>query len=247
MKGQLNSARVGALALCLMLLSACSSAPTSSSLGVDPDPRDPYENFNRKVYSFNDAVDKSVLVPIVNVYETVTPDIVEQGVSNFFSNLRDIGNFLNHTLQLKPKKAANDLGRLIVNSTIGIGGLMDIASQAGVYQESEDLGQTLAYWGIGSGPYVVLPFLGPSTIRDASASAVDTVASPVQKYDPTTGKLPLTVLELIDLRHSLGDFGSLIKGDPYVFVREAYLQRREYMINDGLPSGSEDFEDFEDF
>lgn len=244
MKGQLNVARVGALVLCLMTLAACSSAPTRYSPSVDADPKDPYENFNRKIYSFNDTVDKTVLVPVVNVYETLTPDILEQGVSNFFANLRDMGNFLNHSLQLKPKKAANHLGRFIVNSTIGIGGLMDIAAQEGIYQESEDLGQTLAYWGVGSGPYIVLPFFGPSTLRDASALAVNAVASPVNQHDPTTGNFPLTTLELIDLRHKLGNLGSLIKGDPYVFVRDAYLQRREYMINDGVPSENDDFDDF---
>ena len=244
MNGQVKTGGIGALALCLTLLSGCSSSPNIASVELGPDPRDPYQSFNRKVYSFNNVVDKNVLIPVVKGYEAVTPDIVEKGVSNFFSNLSDMNNFLNHSLQLKPIKAATDLGRLVINSTIGLGGLVDVASKFGMYQESEDLGQTLGYWGVSPGPYLVLPLLGPSTLRDASATAINISASPIERYDPVAGQLSITALELIDLRHQLGDFDSLISGDPYVFVREAYLQRREYKINDGVLGDDEDFDDF---
>lgn len=243
MNGKLKMGAVGFLVFCLTLLTACSSTPSSSSIEINPDPRDPYQNFNRKVYAFNDTLDKNVLVPVVNVYEAITPNFVEKGVSNFFSNLRELNNFLHHSLQLKPVGAVKDLSRLAINTTIGLLGFFDLATTFGIYQESEDLGQTLGYWGVGSGPYIVLPFLGPSSLRDASGTVITIVASPVAQYNPVAGKLPITALELIDLRHQLGDFGSLISGDSYVFVREAYLQRREYMVN----GGEVDDDDFDDF
>lgn len=234
-----------ALTLGLGMLTGCSSAPISPVIEVEADPRDPFENVNRKVYSFNSAVDKNVLLPVANAYGSVTPDIVEKGVSNFFANLSDVGNFINHSLQFKPKQAGKDLGRLVINTTLGLGGMVDVASGLGIYQESEDFGQTLGYWGVNSGPYIILPFLGPSTVRDASATfTVDMKTSPIKRYNPQAHQLYISALQIVDLRYRLGDYEAFVSGDPYVFMREAYLQRREHMINDGIPSEDDSFDDF---
>jgi phospholipid-binding lipoprotein MlaA len=232
------------LTFVLVMLTACSSVPNGSQVTFNSDPRDPFQNINRKVHTFNSVLDKQVLVPVVNVYEDVTPDSIEKGVSNFFSNLSDVGNLLNHTLQFKPKKAAKDLGRLVINTTLGLGGIIDVASNLGIYQEPEDFGQTLGYWGVNPGPYVVLPFLGPSTLRDTGATLIDTDFSPISSYDPAAHQFVIYALQVIDHRLQLGELESLISGDPYVFIREAYLQRREHLINDGAPSNDDDFDDF---
>ena len=244
MLGRLKMGLTVGLTLSLTMLSACSSAPIASSTDVSSDPRDPYENFNRKVYALNDVVDKKILLPVVNIYEDVTPSVVTKGVSNFFSNLSEMSNFLNHSLQLKPKKAAKDVGRLVINSTLGLGGVIDVASNLGIYQEPEDFGQTLGYWGVSSGPYMVLPLLGPSTLRDTSAIVIDISASPIRRYDPVANNFYISVLQVIDLRYQLGNFDSLMSGDPYTFIREAYLQRREHLIKDGAPPDDDDFDDF---
>ena len=232
------------LSMSLVMLSGCSSAPSSSSLEVNPDPRDPFQNINRKVSLFNSAVDKSVLLPVADAYGSLTPDLLKTGISNFFSNLSDVGNFANHALQFKPKKAGKDLGRLVINTTLGLGGVVDVASNIGIYQESEDFGQTLGYWGFGPGPYLVLPLLGPSTLRDTSAIFINPIPSPVSRYNPSAHRFYITALELVDIRYQLGDLDAFISGDPYIFMREAYFQRREHMINDGAPSSNDDFDDF---
>jgi len=232
------------LTLSLAMLTACSSVPDRQVIEVNSDPRDPFETFNRKTHAFNNAVDKTLLAPVAGVYENVTPDVVEKGVSNFFSNLSDVGNFLNHGLQLKPKKAGKDLGRLVMNTTLGLGGIIDVASNLGIYQEPEDFGQTLGYWGVNPGPYIVLPFLGPSTLRDTGAILIDAGSNPINRYDPLAHQLVILAIQVVDLRHQLGDLESLISGDAYIFLREAYLQRREHLIRDGVPSDDDDFDDF---
>jgi phospholipid-binding lipoprotein MlaA len=244
MSGRLKIGVAAGLAFCSLMLTACSNVPSSSVMQVNPDPRDPLESLNRKVYSFNDMLDKTLLTPVVEVYENVTPDGVEKGVSNFFSNLSDVGNFLNHSFQLKPKRAAKDIGRLVINTTLGLGGLIDVASNLGIYQEPEDFGQTLGYWGVNPGPYLVLPFLGPSTLRDTGAKLIDTGSSPINSYNPITHKFVIYALQMVDRRRQLGDLESLISGDPYFFIREAYLQRREHLISDGVPSNDDAFDDF---
>jgi phospholipid-binding lipoprotein MlaA len=244
MNGRLKIGLAAGLAVSSLMLTACANVPSSSVMQVNPDPRDPFESLNRKVYSFNDVLDKTLLTPVVDVYEKVTPDSVEKGISNFFSNLSDVGNFLNHTLQLKPTKAAKDIGRLVINTTLGLGGLIDVASNLGIYQESEDFGQTLGYWGVNPGPYVMLPFFGPSTLRDTGGTLIDTGSSPINSYDPVAHQFVIYALQVVDSRHQLGDLESLISGDPYIFIREAYLQRREHLINDGAPSNDDSFDDF---
>ena len=238
--------RYGVIA-CVFLVSACSNNPSQpdirASSQMADDARDPWQAVNRKIHGFNSLLDEKLLVPVVNVYQDVAPDPVEKGVSNFFSNLSDVGNMLNHGFQLKPKQAGKDLARLVINTTLGLGGIIDVASDLGIYQVPEDFGQTLGYWGVNPGPYMVLPFLGPTTLRDTAATLIDVGSSPIKEYDPIAHQFVIYSLQVVNHRKQLGDLEALISGDPYVFIREAYLQRREYLINDGVLSDDE-FDDF---
>lgn len=193
------------------------------------------EGFNRGVHRFNGAFDSWILKPITKGYKAVTPDPVENGVTNFFSNLGEIINIPNDLLQGKFKQAGNDTGRLLINSTLGIGGLFDVADDMGLEEsDGEDLGQTLAVWGVPSGPYIVVPFLGPSTIRDLPADITERIAfSPIQYIDNVSLRNSLYGLALVDTRAQLLDAEQLITGDEYTFIKNAYLQRRDFLINDG--------------
>ncbi|MBE0487124.1 VacJ family lipoprotein [Marinobacter sp.] len=213
---------------------------------------DPYESWNRKVFSFNDAVDRWFLRPVAQTYRTVTPDIVDRGVTNFFSNLTELRNFTNSLLQLKGESAVVAAGRFTYNTVFGLGGIFDVATAFDLPERPEDFGQTLGYWGVGSGPYLVLPFLGPATPRYFTGmgtdgfllpSAWDQVSSPETYY--------LRGLQLIDMRAGLIPAEQFISGDRYTFVRNAFLQRREFLINDGKitedPFADEDDFMFDDF
>lgn len=195
---------------------------------------DPYENWNRKVYAFNDAIDRWFLRPVASAYRTVTPDIVDRGVSNFFNNLTEIRNFSNSLLQLKGESAVVAFGRFTYNTVFGLGGIFDVATAFDLPERPEDFGQTLGHWGLGSGPYLMLPLLGPSTPRHFTGlasdgillpSAWDAVDSPEWYY--------LRTLQIVDKRADLIPAESFISGDQYTFVRNAFLQRREFLINDG--------------
>lgn len=199
-------------------------------------PHDPWEGFNRQVYVFNDTLDIYALKPAAKGYKAVTPDIVETGVRNFFANLGDVRNFVNNLLQLKFVPAGIDLSRIAFNTTMGLGGLIDVATPLGYPRSNEDFGQTLGTWGLGSGPYVVMPFLGPSTLRDVSGLPVDWVASPVRYVESNSDQWALVLLDTVSLRaellkaSSIRDTAAL---DPYIFTREAFLQRRVSLVNDG--------------
>lgn len=230
--------------MCAGLLPACATLPPG-----ERDARDPFERFNRSVYRFNDALDRGVARPVASAYVKVTPAPVRSGVSNFFRNINSATVIANNLLQAKPKAFFNETLRLVVNTTIGIGGLFDPASQFGIPAGDEDFGQTLGRWGVRSGPYVMLPFLGPSSVRDTVGVAGDQFTDP--KYylinDPWL-KIGLTVASLIDTRASLlGTDDVLARSfDPYVFLRNAYLQRREFQVRDGsAPAEAEEFEIFE--
>ena len=230
--------------LCASLLPACASLPAG-----ERDPRDPFERFNRSVYSFNDALDRGVARPVARAYVKVTPAPVRSGVSNFFRNVNSTTVMVNSLLQAKPKAFATETLRLVVNTTLGIGGLFDPASQFGIPAGDEDFGQTLGRWGVRPGAYVVLPFLGPSTVRDTVGVAADQFTDP--KYYLVNDfwvKFSLTVASLIDTRAGLlGTDEVLARSfDPYVFMRNAYLQRREFQVRDGSgPAEAEEFEIFE--
>lgn len=195
--------------------------------------QDPWEGFNRAMFSFNETLDRYAVKPLAQGYRYVTPDIAEKGVSNVFDNLADIGNLVNNLLQLKFEAAGQTFARLTFNSTFGLLGLIDVATPMGLQAQPEDFGQTLGYWGVGSGPYLVLPFFGPSTVRDGVAKPVDWLLDPVSEVDHVPTRNTLYGLRLVDTRARLLKAEQIISGDKYSFVRDAYLQRREYLINDG--------------
>lgn len=226
----------------VVLSSACATSPEYTA-----DPSDPYQGFNRKVYSFNNALDQAFLLPITSGYRAVAPEFVEDGVGNFFSNLDDVGVAFNNTLQFKFLDAASDVGRFVVNSTIGLLGFLDVASRMGLEKHNEDFGQTLGSWGMGSGPYLMLPIFGPSNFRDGPSKVVDTLTAPQTWVDMKGGEraglfaadLVNTRSGLIDLEAKAGDLGR----DRYVFIRDAYLDNRKFLINDGAISTDTDLYD----
>ncbi len=195
--------------------------------------QDPWEGFNRSIFSFNETVDRYAAKPLAQGYRYVTPDIAEKGVSNFFDNLSDVGNLFNNLLQFKFEAAGRTFARLTFNSTFGLAGLVDVATPMGIAEQEEDFGQTLGYWGVNAGPYLVLPFWGPSTVRDGAALPVDWMADPSTYVDHVPTRNSLYGLYLLDARSRLLKAEQIISGDKYSFVRDAYLQRRAYQINDG--------------
>jgi len=206
--------------------------------GPYPDPRDPLEDFNRAAHSFNEMIDRAVLKPLAGGYQYITPEPVDRGVTNFFNNLADVRSALNNLLQFKIGRAFSDVGRVAVNSTIGVLGLMDVASNMNLPRYNEDFGQTLGVWGVGSGPFIVIPFLGPSSVRDGVGLVVDWWTHPLYYVDDTTLQWSLVGLGLIDLRADLLGASRVVNQaalDPYAFIRDAYLQRRESLVHDGNP------------
>lgn len=203
---------------------------------------DPYEGFNRSVSTFNSATDKYFLKPVAQGYQAVLPKPVPTLISNFFSNLNDPWIAINQLLQGKANLAVSDLGRFLVNSTLGIAGLFDVGDDLGLPKHQEDFGQTLAVWGVEQGPYIVLPFLGPSSGRGLAGQVVGNFGGDIQQpllyvdHVPTRNSLFFT--QLISLRASLLRQGGLVTGDQYLFLRDAYLQRRDYLINDGIVEDS---------
>ena len=206
-----------------------------NTMANDTETSDPLEGINRISYGFNKILDRWLLKPVTLGYKAVTPDVVETGVSNVFSNLLEIRNVTNSLLQAKPEQAMDYTGRFIINSTFGLFGIFDIATPLGIDKgDGEDFGQTLAVWGVGSGPYVVIPVFGPSTVRSGVGRfTLDDLTSPIEYIDHDQTRLGLTALNIIDIRESLLEAEKLISGDEYVFVRDAYLQRREFLIGDG--------------
>lgn len=215
------------------MLSACASTPAADEAGTP----DPYEDWNRKFYAFNDALDKAILAPAAHAYVEVTPAPMRHGVNNFFDNLAYPEVFINDFLQGKVEQGFEDAGRFIINSTFGLGGLIDFAGGLGFSRNNEDFGQTFAVWGFDSGAYFDLPFLGPNTARDASGIPPGTVTN-LLFYANSIVAFPLGLLKIVDKRASL-DSAIRIRDetalDPYVFQREAYLQRRRHLIYDGNP------------
>jgi len=204
---------------------------------------DPIEPVNRAIFQFNDALDRTLLRPVAQGYVNVVPRIVRNGVSNFFGNISDAFSAINNALQGKREPLGNDLGRVLVNSTFGIGGLFDIASEGGIEKTNEDFGQTFGYWGMGPGPYLILPILGPSDVRDAVGLGIQTYLDPINQVTPWENQWELIVLRAIDTRAALLGTEDLLSGaalDKYTFVRSAYLQRRRNLVYDGKPPKDED-------
>jgi len=231
----------------LLLLLAAGGCAT---LDGPPDPRDPLERFNRSMYQFNDTLDRAVLKPVAKAYDTHLPKPVNTGISNFFSNLGDVGVFINDLLQLKLKHAASDLARLAFNTTAGLGGLIDVATHLDLPKRDEDFGQTLGYWGVPRGPYLVLPFIGPSTVRDGPALVVDWELDPVDHLGDREIRYGAVALRTIDKRAGLLQSERLMDQaafDRYSFLRDAWLQQRRSKIHDGNPPPEFEFDfDFEE-
>lgn len=200
---------------------------------------DPWEPFNRQVFGFNESLDQAVIKPVATTYQRVTPNLVQTGVSNFFGNLRDVWSALNLFLQFKPKAGLEMSTRVLLNSTLGIYGLLDLASPMGLERRAEDFGQTLGYWGVGSGPYLVMPVLGPSTLRDATSYVLaDRRADPIGEVNPINHRNVALGLKVVDQRSRLLSTTNTVDAiafDRYSFVRDAYLQRRRFQIYDGNP------------
>ena len=195
---------------------------------------DPFEGYNRAMFSFNDTADRWVLKPVAKGYRFVTPDFFERGVSRIFSNLGEVLNIVNDVLQGKVGQAGNDTGRLLINSTVGIAGFFDVAQHAGLEKsDGEDFGQTFGAWGAGKGAYIVLPLLGPSTVRDAPGLLLDSVFNPVGEIDHVPTRNQIYGVQVISKRADLLEAEKLIKGDKYTFIRDVYLQRREFLVKDG--------------
>jgi phospholipid-binding lipoprotein MlaA len=209
---------------------------------------DPWENWNRKVFSFNDAVDEAVLKPVAKAYQKVVPELVRRGVTNFFGNFADAWSGVNNLLQGKVVEGATDFMRVATNTVFGIGGLFDVASEAGMEKHHEDFGQTLGHWGLGAGPYMVLPLFGPSTLRDTASLPVDLYASPLIAVQTDEVRWGLTVLGFVNQRANLLGATNLLDDvalDRYSFVRDAYLQRRRSLVHDGDPPSLGDEEPYQ--
>ena len=229
-------------AVALVLLAGCASAPGA-------DPRDPWERYNRSMYSFNEAVDTAVLKPVTTAYRDVLPQPVRTGVSNFFGNLGDAWSFVNNILQAKPEGALHSFWRVVINSTMGLGGVLDPATEMRLQRHREDFGQTLGYWGVPAGPYFVLPLFGPSTLRDAAALPVDAYGSAVGHVNDVSVRNSLIGVNVIQTRASLlttTDFLESAALDKYSFQRDAFLQKRRNEIHDGNPPQDEERYDLEE-
>ena len=220
--------------LCMAVaLVGCASIPA----GVEPSPHDPWEPFNRSVFEFNEGLDAYLLKPVVAGYRFVLPEFVRDGIYNFFSNYGDIYNIFYNLLQGKPGYAFNDFMRVAVNTTMGLGGFIDLATPGGLEKHKEDWGQTFGVWGVPAGPYVVLPFFGPSNVRDTFGTVADLESDYLFKYVKDVGlRNSITGLRVVNARNTYYEAGDLLDGaaiDKYSFMRDAYIQRRQYQINEG--------------
>ena len=195
---------------------------------------DPFENINRVVFNVSDDIDRYLLRPVAEIYSDFTPYIVKTGISNVFSNLSEVDTAVNQALQGKLLLSLQDTSRFVINSTVGVVGIFDIASELGLERHDEDFGQTLGYWGIESGPYIFVPFIGPSTLRDIFAKPVSWFLSGNFSISDTEASIILNGLDVIETRERLLIAENLIIGDKYQFVKEAYLQSREYLVFDGV-------------
>lgn len=226
------------LSLVLLLSFQTAANPVNES--------DPFEKINRSIFSFNQTLDDYLLKPVAKFYVAVTPDPVERGISNLFSNLKEITNASNNLLQGKVSQASVDLGRFTLNSTLGVVGLFDVASGLGLKKtDGEDFGQTLGKWGVPAGPYIMLPLMGPTTLRDAPARFVDDITDPIDYIDEDSQKMATTGLSVVSMRAALLNYDNMLSGDSYSLIRDVYLQKRAYEVNDGTVD--DEFDDLEDY
>lgn len=221
-----------ALVLTALFAAGCASSPGRTTN------KDPYEGFNRGVYKFNDTLDRAALKPIAKGYRKVTPGFVRTGIGNVLSNLDYPGTFVNQFLQGKWVLGFRDTGRFLINSTLGVAGIFDVATPLGLEKNDEDFGQTLAFWGVSSGPFLNLPLLGPSSLRDAPARALDFITNPLQYADiPWEANWGMRVINVVHSRSELLPLDETLQRayDPYAFIRDAWTQQREFNVFDGNP------------
>ena len=239
---------LNAKSILLILFLVSSGCATTKNQSNAFNPEDPYEKSNRKVFEFNSKIDKLFLRPVTDFYNSATPEFAQTSITNFFSNLDDIGISFNNFLQGNIVDSMSDLTRFFINSIFGLGGFFDVASEMGLEKHSEDFGQTLGKWGAKPGPYLMLPFLGPSTTRDAFTFVGDTALAPTLSLDDSEARLGLISLDLINTYSAFTGIADIESQDQYAFLRDAYLDRRKFEVNDGLSeedlSQDEDFEDF---
>ena len=207
---------------------------------------DPFEDLNRDIFIFNEKLDEKLLKPAAIAYRKVTPHFARSGVTNFFNNLEEIDTTINQVLQGEIKYAFNDAGRFVINTTIGLFGLIDVASKMGLERHEEDFGQTLGVWGFDSGPYIMIPFLGPSNPRDLLSRPISSFLSGTFAMEDDDVKITLVGIDALETRERLLDAETLIIGDKYIFVKDAYVQSREYEINNGSTEDDEFLDDMED-
>ena len=218
-----------ALAVAVALLAGCAAAPSRD---------DPFEPMNRALYQFHDTVDTAVVKPVAQAYIDVVPEPIRTGVSNVFNNIEDLISALNGLLQGKLDKFSDDLGRVVLNTAFGVGGIFDLASMVGIERGNEDFGQTFGAWGLPQGPYLFVPFFGPTTVRDGSGAIVRVMVGPVGYIGEVPVRNSLYGLGAIDLRAQALSAGAIVDTaalDRYLFIRNAYLQRRRYLLYDGKP------------
>ncbi len=233
------------LGVAAMVLFMTGCATTNQSAGVS----DPLEGYNRAMYKFNDAVDTAVLKPVAKGYDAVMPDPISQGISNFFSNLNDITVIINDLFQGKFYQAYRDTHRFVLNTTVGVAGIFDVASLSGFTKNNEDFGQTLGVWGAEPGAYVVLPFFGPRNVRDSFGLVGDMFTDPVMYVEGDDARLALAGTRVVDTRANLLKAEKVLDQaatDEYSYVRDAYMSRRQYLVFDGNPPMNDDFDVFEE-
>ncbi len=219
------------LIVVLLALQGCATV-------TQPDPRDPLESFNRSVFGFNDALDRAVIKPVATVYRDTTPHWLRQGVGNFFGNLADVWSVVNNAIQLRGPDTSDSIGRVLVNSTIGIGGLFDVASDLGIERHTADFGLTLGRWGVPAGPYIVVPLLGSYTLREIAAYPLDRQGNLVNQISDDPTWYSLSALGVVDLRAQYLRAGDVVEGaalDKYSFTRDSYFQRQRNRVYDGNP------------
>ena len=236
--------RLAAAAAMMALAAGCATVP-----GEQRDPRDPWEPYNRSMTKFNDAVDDAVLKPVATAYRDVLPQPVRTGVSNFFGNLSDAWSFVNNVLQGKPEGSLHSFWRVVINSTVGLGGVLDPATEMRLERRREDFGQTLGRWGVPPGPYFVIPLLGPSTVRDTAALPVDIYGNPLGQMHDVAWRNSLAALQVVNTRATVLNAIDLLDAaalDPYTFTRDAYLQKRLNDVYDGNPPVDEERYDLDE-
>ena len=217
----------------------------SASLYAE-DINDPLEDINRITFEFNESLDRNFLKPVAETYSK-SPKLIKKGVTNFFNNLEEVETTVNQVLQGKPKLALNDLTRFVINSTIGLGGFIDIATKIGLARHEEDFDQTLALWGVPSGPYIMLPALGPSSLRDTLSRPFSSFLSVTFHMTESDVNIALKGIDALETRERLLEIESLIYGDRYDFVKDSYIQYMNYEVKDGVDVEDEFLEEMDDF